>query len=333
MGKTHPSISATMEKPNISLIITVLNEKKTIAKLLKSILQQTQLPNEVIITDAGSSDNTINIIKKFKQKHQQLKIKLLLKPGTNRSQGRNFAIKKTTSPIIAVTDAGCTLDQNWLKKITTPFKNPQISLVGGRYVIKNRTIFQMAAAQLTTANFQKITTKTFLASSRSFAFRKQAWKQIGGYPENLNTAEDLVFAHRLLQKGFKQALALDAIVNWYPPKNPIAILKQFYKYSQGDGQAGLASPHTQKYLIKTFIILILSLVFYYQQLSINTILIILFIYFLTISIHRSLHPPQKISYLYAKGLYPLAHFILAITITPLTLIGFWHGVIHRIIKT
>ncbi|MBU2051863.1 glycosyltransferase, partial [Patescibacteria group bacterium] len=83
-----------------SLIITTLNEAETIKPLLESIANQTLIPDEVIIIDAGSNDGTRAIIKKFSQ------VKLINQPGLNRSQARNLGIKLAKNKIIAVTDAG-----------------------------------------------------------------------------------------------------------------------------------------------------------------------------------------------------------------------------------
>ena len=103
----------------IAFICTVFNEEKSIEDLLISLESQSLKPDEVIISDGGSSDNTLGKILEF-QKQSKLKIKVISAKG-NRSVGRNAAIKNTNSEIVAISDAGCILNKNWLKNVTAPF--------------------------------------------------------------------------------------------------------------------------------------------------------------------------------------------------------------------
>ena len=84
----------------------------------------------------------------------------------------------------------------------------------------------------------KIDKNNFLPSSRSVAFRKTAWTSINGYPENLDTCEDLVFDKKLKQSGFKFFFAQEALVYWPQRHNFMQAFKQFFAYAMGDGLAG-----------------------------------------------------------------------------------------------
>ena len=56
------------KKEMLSLIVTVFNEADTIEDFLRSVQQQSLAPTELIIVDAQSTDNTVNLIKKFAKK-------------------------------------------------------------------------------------------------------------------------------------------------------------------------------------------------------------------------------------------------------------------------
>jgi glycosyltransferase involved in cell wall biosynthesis len=212
-----------------SLIATALNEEKSIGNFLNSVKDQTYHQDELIIVDGGSTDATASVISNFKAK-------LIRKKG-NRSVGRNTAIKKSTGDIIAVSDVGCILDKNWLKNIIRPFENKKIDVVAGYYHPKTNSVFEKCLAAYTCVMPDRVDPKKFLPSSRSIAFRKSAWERVGGYPEELDTCEDLVFAKNLKKAGFKFHLAKNAIVYWPQRKNIFQAGKQFFNYAIGDGQA------------------------------------------------------------------------------------------------
>ena len=57
----------------VSIVITVKNEAKSIARLLNSLLLQ-EKPVEIIIMDAKSSDDTPKIVKEYEENHKEIKL-------------------------------------------------------------------------------------------------------------------------------------------------------------------------------------------------------------------------------------------------------------------
>lgn len=219
----------------VTLITTVKNEEKTIENFLESVAKQTKKPTEVVIVDGGSNDSTVQKLKVISKK-LKLQIRIIKKRG-NRSVGRNTAIKASIYPIIAVTDAGCILNHNWLEKITKPFERQEVDVVAGFYRPITYGVFEKCLATYTCVMPDKLKKKNFLPSSRSVSFRKLAWERVGGYPENLDTCEDLVFDKRLKQAGMKFITVPQAIVYWPQRKNILAAAAQFFSYAHGDGKA------------------------------------------------------------------------------------------------
>ena len=62
--------------PKITVIVTVRNEEATILKLLQCLIAQTLLPTHIIITDAESSDRTVEKVLEFSQKNFVIPIKV-----------------------------------------------------------------------------------------------------------------------------------------------------------------------------------------------------------------------------------------------------------------
>jgi hypothetical protein len=105
----------------VSLITTVLNEAPNVAAWLTSLRLQKRLPDEVIITDGGSRDNTLAVLQELAEDFP-VPLRIIPAPGSNIATGRNLAIQSAANPIIACTDFGCSLDTNWLERLIQPFE-------------------------------------------------------------------------------------------------------------------------------------------------------------------------------------------------------------------
>ncbi|MBL8155999.1 MAG: glycosyltransferase [Anaerolineae bacterium] len=236
----------------ISLIATVLNEGESIHSLMRSILQQTRQPDEVVIVDGGSQDDTAAILQTYADR---LPLRLLVRPGCNISQGRNAAIAAAQGEIIAVTDAGVVIDPHWLERITRPLlENPEVTFVGGFFTPDFDTAFGWAMSATVLPLVGEIDPATFLPTSRSTAFRRSAWEAVGGYPEWLDYCEDLIFDLRVkgwLERESRPTIAFvpDALVAFRPRGSLPAFWKQYTRYARGDGKADLwRKRHAARYL-------------------------------------------------------------------------------------
>lgn len=222
----------------LSFVATVYNEENTIKLFIESILTQSVPPDEIIIVDGGSKDKTVAVLNAYKSK-----VTVFIQPG-NRSVGRNFGIQKARSDNILISDAGCILDKKWAEAISKPLENKAIDVVSGFYEPIAETTFERCLATYTCVMPDRVDPATFLPSSRSIAFRKSAWEAVGGYPEDLDTCEDLVFAAHLRKKDMQFVFAKDAIVYWPQQKTLTEAFLQFYRYAIGDGKAFYIRPQT-----------------------------------------------------------------------------------------
>lgn len=251
----HEILSQTMK---VSFITTVYNEENTIRPFLNSLSNQTEKPDEVIIVDASSKDKTKEIIKSW-MKDQLFPVILRVKKG-NRSVGRNFAIKLAAGEVIAASDAGCVLDRKWLMKISAPFKKKGIDVVAGFYKPVTNSEFEKSLSVYTCVMDDKVN-DDFLPSSRSIAFWKSAWDKVGGYPQDLDTCEDLVFAKRLKEARLKFFVEKAAFVYWPQRKNLLEAFRQFYSYAKGDGRARYHRKSTPLLYARAFMFALLAILF------------------------------------------------------------------------
>ena len=101
----------------VSLIITTYNWKEALELVLLSVTNQTIPPNEVIIADDGSKEDTKQFIETFKQEHPQLNIihSWQEDQGFRLSRSRNLAIAKASSEYIIVSDGDMILDSHFIQ--------------------------------------------------------------------------------------------------------------------------------------------------------------------------------------------------------------------------
>jgi glycosyltransferase involved in cell wall biosynthesis len=223
----------------ISLITTVKNEEQSIVDFLSSIACQTRIPDEVVIVDGGSTDNTIPLIREFKG----LNIRCI-EQRSNIASGRNLAIHNAQHEIIAVTDAGCRLRPDWLEKITAPIGSADV--VVGNYKPIVNSLFDACQGSIMGLFGSDSSMATFAPSSRSLAFRKCVWAELGGYPEWLDYSEDAYF-HKQLLSRYRAAFAGDAAVDWEQRKSLGSVYRQFFRYMEGEARGGL---HTGRNLLR-----------------------------------------------------------------------------------
>ena len=229
----------------VSLIATLYNEEGSIRALLDSILTQTRPPDEIVICDAGSTDRTVEIINEYIARGLQAKV--LVDTGANRARGRNQAIAQATGEVIASIDGGCMAEAEWLATLMAPFEweHPP-DVVSGYYRPLFATRFEEAVAFATVPSPGEVNPETFLPSGRSVAFTKEAWKRVGGYPENIPFAEDTAFGERLREAGALFVFAAEALVRWRMQRSLGGVFRQFYRYAESDGELGQWFGHYAK---------------------------------------------------------------------------------------
>ena len=238
MAAPTRSITSDPQTPRltVSLIATVKNEADNIAALLDSMLAQTRPPDEIVINDNHSSDETPAIVERYVAAGHPIR---LVYGGFNIPSGRNNAIRHARGPLIASCDAGLVLPPHWLETIVAPLEQDLAEIVGGFYEPDPRSTWELALGATNFPNANEVDPATFLPSGNSMAFTKSAWESVGGYPEWTDTCEDLVFDLQLKRRGARFAFVPEAAVRFRPRESPRAFFRQYYTYARGDGVADL----------------------------------------------------------------------------------------------
>lgn len=240
------------ELPAVSVIVTVFNEALTIEPLLHALVQQTLFPEEIIITDGGSTDATVALIEQFSSVHSAVPIRVLSVPG-NRSVGRNAACRAAKSELIACTDAGCLPQKDWLELLVIQHVTAQAPVVAGYYKAQRGTPFMEASAAYALVMPGNVQEDKFLPATRSMLFEKKVWEKVGGFDERYSDNEDYVFAHELRRYKIPIAFSRDAVVEWQPRKNLTSFAYMIFRFSRGDIVSGIVRPKVVFIFLRYFL--------------------------------------------------------------------------------
>jgi arylsulfatase A-like enzyme/glycosyltransferase involved in cell wall biosynthesis len=222
-----------------TLIATVRNEAGTIREFVESLLSQNRPPDEILIVDGASTDGTREILEDYAARNV---LRVISQP-CNIAEGRNLGIAAATGTHLAVTDAGCRVDPDWLAQIERCFaSDSKPDVVAGNFRFETHTHFEEAVVHATfQPNRDQTETARYYPSSRSVAFTKDAWQKAGGYPEWLYAAEDTLFNIRMRQLGMRFVFCRDAIVRWRPRETWRALAKQRINFSRGNSRVGIGT--------------------------------------------------------------------------------------------
>ena len=231
-----------MVNKKVSIIIPTKNNGDIIEKCLQSIenLDYPKDKYEVIIVDGHSTDDTVEIAKKYG-------CKIVYEDVGTRGGACNVGIKNAKSEFIVFTDADCIVPKDWLKNLVKHFNGKEIASVGGPNITpEDDTEFAKCVGEVLSFlskpgsrygfNADEVI-ETFHNSGCNVAYRKKAIEEAGWFNEKLVTCEDEELDYRIKEKGYKILYTPDAKVYHYRRPTWKRFCKQAYKYAMGRMQA------------------------------------------------------------------------------------------------
>lgn len=189
----------------ISIIIPTLNEESVIAKTIKSLRELSVVDFEIIISDGGSKDKTIEIAK-------ELADKVIVHSSDERQTiggGKNAGAKEASGKYLLFIDADVTISNinESIKKIIEEFDgNDNLLAATMRLLVteETRTIADKVFSAIA-INWPHYLNNNILgtgSSSGEFQFiRKELFLSLGGYNETLALGEDVELFWRIAKKG------------------------------------------------------------------------------------------------------------------------------------
>lgn len=206
----------------LSIIVPTYNEEKYIGQCLESIINEfknTKLTYELIVVDNCSTDKTIEIARKF-----PAKILINRKRG-NPSASRNLGALNAKYAVLCFVDGDCLITEEWSTQIFETFANEKVGAYGGPALSPaNGNWIETAWAPTSIKPFLK---SYATLPGANFSIRKSLFQQLGGFNEELITAEDDDLSKRtILSKMNVISDSKHAVIHLGYPKTLKEILKK-----------------------------------------------------------------------------------------------------------
>ena len=206
-------------KLNVSLYIPVYNGESTIESVIKSAIALEPAPDEIIVIDDGSTDNTINLLNKY--------IKQITIIKNNKNMGlaysRNVGVLNAKNEDVASIDSDVEVSKNWLDGMYNTKIKFKSAIVGAKLIekYKDKNIYNYWRHIYATQNSYGVSDIENLnrpVSGSNTILSKSVWEKIGGYEVQYKTnGEDSNFCQKLIK--YKYKISYSSVAKCYHLRN------------------------------------------------------------------------------------------------------------------
>ncbi|MBD8490484.1 glycosyltransferase family 2 protein [Echinicola sp. CAU 1574] len=174
-----------------SVVIPLFNKEQHIEKTIRSVLNQTYKEFEIIIVNDGSTDKSLEVLKKFNDN----RIRIFSKENGGVSSARNYGIKKSSYQYIAFLDADDTWFEKYLEKMHSLIvQYPQAGMFNSSYEMEFKKRLITPNSHLEeglVANYFKLSISSPISWTSATIVKKEVFEEVGYFPEGMIGGEDV----------------------------------------------------------------------------------------------------------------------------------------------
>ncbi len=210
-------------KPLVSVIVPTRNSARTIEACLNSIKRQSYVNIEIIVVDNYSRDLTLSIAKKCgAQVYSQ---------GYERGAQVNFGVSKAKGKYIYRVDSDFILDPNVVKEAVN-----RCEKFGFDAIAVHNTSDPTVSYWARVRKMERDSYRNDDLNVAARFWKKDVFKQVGGFDINLVAGDDYDLQNRLLKSGFKIGRIQAQETHIGEPRNMAEIFLKHYYYGQNIGR-------------------------------------------------------------------------------------------------
>lgn len=181
----------------ISAVIRAYNEGQHIGRLLHGLQRQTVTPDEIIVVDSGSDDDTVDVALRH-----GARVVPIAKEEFTFGRSLNYGCNAAEGDLLLLVSAHVyPVFDTYVEHLMAPFVQQQTALTYGRQIGDHRTKYSESRVLAKWFPEQSIKNQSHPFSNNANAIvRKDVWDKLR-YDESLTGLEDLEFAKRALDLG------------------------------------------------------------------------------------------------------------------------------------
>lgn len=226
----------------LSIGILAYNEEAFLPNLLNDMKLQKYPHNliEILLIDSCSTDKTREIMNEFKSENNDFySVQVLDNPKKIQAAGWNVAISNFTGDVLARIDTHTKVTPEYSEKVMEDIQSGEMVVGGIRpCVIEKDTAWAKVLLQVENSLFgssinksRRSHEKTYVKTMFHAAYRREVFKKVGLFNEELLRTEDNEFHHRIRKAGYKLCYDPSIISYQYSRSSFSRMLKQ--KYGNG----------------------------------------------------------------------------------------------------
>ena len=223
----------------VSFIVVAYNAGSKLENLLEDLKKQDYNHNdiEIILVESNSSDNTKDIMMKFKEINKTFsKVLVLDNPKKILPCGWNIALEASTGDLILRVDAHSSLPNDFISKNVNRIDMGE-KIVGGHRISiidennawqKTLLIAEKSIFGSGIATYRRKEREEYVSTLAHAAYSREVFKKVGGYDERLARTEDNEIHYRMKKAGYKFLLD-PTIKSYHHARNSLSkMMKQKY---------------------------------------------------------------------------------------------------------
>lgn len=224
----------------VSVVVPVRNAARTLPACLAALERLNPEPEEILLVDNGSTDESLALLRAFASKHPVEHVRVLQEARRGATVARNAGIREAKGDMIAFTDADCAADPAWLRHVTAPFSDPAVGAAAGRVVpAPAASTLELFSALYTLqlpdrpARHRRWTPWVGGYPTANLAVRRVLLQELDGFDESLTIyGEDYDLCARLYARGAEVVYVPEARVAHHHRTTLVGMLRQGFGFGR-----------------------------------------------------------------------------------------------------